>query len=58
MHDLLIGAKYPIQNVTIQIKVKKECELPHLPPHAIHLAGVWANYMSEWVGDPDSLMGF
>lgn len=53
-----LSAKYPIQNVTIQINVKEESELPHLPPHATHLAGVWAHYMSEWVSDPDSLMEF
>lgn len=27
-------------------------------PHATHLDGVWLHYMSEWVSDPHSLMGF
>lgn len=43
------SAKHSVLHVTIKINVKGESEPPHFPPHATHLAGVWAHNMSEGV---------
>lgn len=52
------SAAHPIQNAETLLNAMEQRDYSCLPVQAPHLGSVWAHHMSEWVHDPDSLMGF